>query len=52
MAHPEILHEYLEEELPGLPEHLMVLHQEGQDGVVVLVLGQDCRLQGEIVKCR
>ena len=36
--------EYLEEELPGLHEDLVVLHEQGEERVVVPVGRQDRRL--------
>ncbi len=36
-------YEYLEEELPGLQEDLVVLHEEGEEGIVVPVRRQNCR---------
>ena len=35
-----VSYEYLKENLPGFQEHLVVLHQEGEHGVLVPVLVQ------------
>ena len=35
-----VSYEYLKEDLPGFQEHLVVLHQEGEHGVLVPVLVQ------------
>jgi len=33
-----VSYEYLKEDLPGFQEHLVVLHQKGEHGVLVPVL--------------
>ena len=40
----ECSYENLEEELPCLQEDLVVLHEQGEHGVLVLVAVQNCRL--------